>query len=289
MLTFVQTNALPIDDEWINIFKKYKISVGVSIDGTKKFHDMYRIDKKGNGSYEKTVEKLKVLKRAFDAGMLKNVGTLTVVNKEYNATEIYKNFRQVLGLEGFDFLLPDYTHNSFQGDSLIYGRFLCLLLDAWFQEKNSKIQIRFITSYLFQMMGKKISTRADIIPQYDKSQTITVSSDGDLNVDDTLLGTCNNDFKIGYTIYKNTLKKFINHDIFKSLYASSSTLPKECISCKWKNICRGGQLIHRYSHKNGFKNKSIMCEGLMLYYDHMYNLLIKHGYSASELNKNLSI
>ena len=41
------------------------------------------------------------------------------------------------------------------------------------------------------------------------------------------------------------------------------------------------------TYENGFKNKSIMCEGLMLYYENMYRILIKQGYSINELNKNL--
>ena len=61
LLLSVQTNALLVNKEWVGLFEKYSIRVGVSIDGFKEHHDKFRIDHKGRGSYDKTVEKIKYL------------------------------------------------------------------------------------------------------------------------------------------------------------------------------------------------------------------------------------
>ena len=42
----LQTNAIAIDDEWIDLFEKYNISIGVSLDGPKEYNDINRIDLK---------------------------------------------------------------------------------------------------------------------------------------------------------------------------------------------------------------------------------------------------
>lgn len=41
----MQSNGTLVTDEHIRVFQKYKVSVGVSIDGLKKHHDKYRIFK----------------------------------------------------------------------------------------------------------------------------------------------------------------------------------------------------------------------------------------------------
>ncbi|MDE9437715.1 radical SAM protein [Xenorhabdus bovienii] len=40
-----QTNAILIDNEWIDIFSKYNVSVGISIDGPKHINDKHRLNK----------------------------------------------------------------------------------------------------------------------------------------------------------------------------------------------------------------------------------------------------
>ncbi|WP_333023138.1 hypothetical protein [Wolbachia endosymbiont of Pentidionis agamae] len=54
------TNGILIDTEWIKIFKEYGIGVGISLDGTKNLSDTYRLDKKGNGTYERVVSKIRL-------------------------------------------------------------------------------------------------------------------------------------------------------------------------------------------------------------------------------------
>ncbi len=52
---FFQTNAMLINDRWCELFKKYDVKIGVSIDGPKIIHDINRVDRKGRGTYEATI------------------------------------------------------------------------------------------------------------------------------------------------------------------------------------------------------------------------------------------
>lgn len=48
----MQTNAMLIDDEWLKIFAKHEIGIGISLDGPKHIHDIHRIDHRGRGTYD---------------------------------------------------------------------------------------------------------------------------------------------------------------------------------------------------------------------------------------------
>ena len=71
----LQTNGYAIDASWIEIFKTYNISVGMSLDGYKAIHDAGRCTKAGTGSYDKVCENLKKMQ---SAGM--TVGVLMVLD-----------------------------------------------------------------------------------------------------------------------------------------------------------------------------------------------------------------
>ena len=46
----LQTNGYAIDGEWADFFKENGFLVGLSLDGSKKCHDLFRLDHGGNGT-----------------------------------------------------------------------------------------------------------------------------------------------------------------------------------------------------------------------------------------------
>ena len=100
----IQTNATLIDEEWVRLFSKYKVSPGVSLDGNKLINDKNRIDFKGRGTYDKTVNGLNLLRSAYDAGKIDSLGVLCVINPQNSAKEIYEHFVHDLGIRTMDFL-----------------------------------------------------------------------------------------------------------------------------------------------------------------------------------------
>ena len=75
----LQTNATLVTPEWIEIFKKYHVEVGVSIDGYRTLHDENRRQKDGSSSYDAVIQSIHELQQAGIP-----VGTLMVLNTEKN-------------------------------------------------------------------------------------------------------------------------------------------------------------------------------------------------------------
>lgn len=59
-----QTNAMLINPSWINLIKKHRINIGVSIDGPAFIHDKKRIDKKKAGTHNRVMKGVKMLQEA---------------------------------------------------------------------------------------------------------------------------------------------------------------------------------------------------------------------------------
>lgn len=286
----LQTNGMLINNEWIELFIKYKVGVGISLDGPKKYHDRYRLDHRGQGTYERVAEKIAFIQNHPKAHQFEGIGILSVINPAFNAREIYHHFVHNLNLDAIDFLLPDFSH----GDKLPaapeqYGEFLISLFDAWTLDDNPRIDIRFLNSTLGAFYGKtsRIYGVGPMMP--DELPLITISSAGDLSPTDELRTSCPEVMYNGSTVHNKRLADFLADEPFEKLRYAQNTLSAECLNCPWLNVCGGGGLIHRYDRKSKtFSNPSIYCSGLKMFYAHVATYLLRHGYCKDKLLAFLS-
>lgn len=77
------TNGILIDDDVIEFANKECSNVVLSLDGRKEIHDRFRIDYKGNGSYDKIVPKFQKLVEARNGKNYYMRGTFTHANPDF--------------------------------------------------------------------------------------------------------------------------------------------------------------------------------------------------------------
>ncbi len=71
----LQTNGVLLDDKWCQFFHENKFLLGISIDGPKEFHDYYRVNHSGAGTFDKVmrgIQACKEYKVEFSALILLN-------------------------------------------------------------------------------------------------------------------------------------------------------------------------------------------------------------------------
>jgi len=103
----IQTNGVLIDKEWCALFKELRIYPSTSVDGTKDAHDMFRVDHKGNGSYDSVFNAVTLLK-----DQIGYADTVCVINTKEAPKAIYDSFKK-MRVNSVNFLIPDYTHDNF--------------------------------------------------------------------------------------------------------------------------------------------------------------------------------
>lgn len=278
----IQTNAVLLDRDWIELFRKHNVAVGISIDGNKEIHDKYRVDHKGHGSYEKTKKGIDLLKEQG----FSSFGGLSVITPQTSGKEVYYHLTRELGFDHFDFLLPDNNYGNKPDDLDEIGIFLCDAFKAWSEDNNPEIRIRFFSSILLRLLGRH-SGFINFGPLQSDSGAITISSDGDLSPDDTLRSTAQTIIHTGKTIYDVSLRQFLANEVFDILENAKTKLPNECQKCVWKNICAGGEPVNRYSKDKGFDSPSIYCKSLKKIYEMAARHLLKNNANIDIIAKVL--
>lgn len=110
----LQTNGTLLDDAWCTFLQDNNFLVGLSIDGPKHMHDVYRKYAGGMGSFDKVMRSARLLKKH---GI--RFATLTVVNavNAKHPVDVYRFLRDEVGSEQMQFIpLVDHkaheTHSS---------------------------------------------------------------------------------------------------------------------------------------------------------------------------------
>jgi uncharacterized protein len=285
----MQTNGVLLDDGWIDLFERYRISAGVSLDGPPVVNNLHRLDLKGNSSYDRTVAGLRLLQQAAAQGRVSEPGLLSVINPFANGADVYRHFAHDLGVTHMSFLTPDYTWDSVVGESLIRGveRFLLASLRAWLADKNPQIQIRVFSELLSAMLDPQAM---EVVHTYrdDYRNIISVSSNGDLGPEDTLRTLDPRFASMGLNVAKNDLRDLLESDAWREQAEAATVRPEKCEGCGWWKICKAGRPINRYSKALGFSNPSLYCSGLKDMYAELGAFLVRNGTPLSELSLRLA-
>jgi uncharacterized protein len=92
----MQTNGTLLDDEWAAFFKEHNFLIGISLDGPRELHDVYRVDKGGRPTFDKVVRGVRLLqKHNVEYNILTTVNR---VNADY-PLEVYRFLRDEVKTE----------------------------------------------------------------------------------------------------------------------------------------------------------------------------------------------
>lgn len=287
----IQTNAMLIDDEWIRILAEHRVDIGISLDGPAHIHDRARVDKRGKGTYARTLNGIQALQRAFNDGLITKPGVICVIDPETSAAEIYRHLVSELQFTNLSFNLPMETVDSIPADAgPLYSRYLTELFDVWAADDNPRIHIRLLDQMLRFFAGDR--SIQETLPNYIRDHVmVVISSDGELSEHD--------DFKVinfaqrGGNVRDTKLVEFANSPLRGFLDHLVHTAPDDCRSCDWWRYCRGGishgLTVSRYSSQAGFNNRSSMCEGFTALFEAGAGYLLRHGLPVEALRNSLSM
>ncbi|QYE37009.1 radical SAM protein (plasmid) [Polymorphobacter sp. PAMC 29334] len=251
----VQTNAILLDDEWLDIFDQYNIQFAISLDGPPESHDEFRLTRKGQPTSLRVVEAVERIRR-HSASRLFN-GALCVINARSDGAKVFRYLRD-LGLSDIDFLLPDGNYHlapkfGMGSDADGVGRFLIDAFDAWFRDDDPNVRVRIFEQIIATMLGG--ANTLDIFGGIDGSVAF-VETDGGILAHD-VLRTCGPPFdRSDLNVVSHAFSALKD-----SVYFPWLELSPLCNQCSLLRVCRGGYPPHRFDGKS-FSNPSFYCRQL---------------------------
>ncbi len=271
----IQTNGVLIDKEWCDLFRELQIYPSISIDGTKKAHDMFRVDHKGKGSYEIVFKGVHLLKKEIGYADI-----VCVINTNEEPSEVYESFKK-MKVNSVNFLIPDYTHDNFPFSKreMVMANWLITLFDIWIND-NDRYKIPMFIGLINRLLGV-----TDITD--NESRVLVIETNGEIEAVDSLKACGEGFTKSGININTHDFSDIVGVPLGKLYYEDSTTkLCSKCLQCPIMEVCKGGRLVHRFKKENGFNNPSVYCEDLIKFISHIQHALIQ---LFPELYKNENV
>jgi uncharacterized protein len=254
------TNGLLIDEEWISLFKRYGVSVTLSIDGPARVHDSNRLDFKGEGTFNSTIAAFHLMR---SEGL--EPWILAVCNPAHDPEEICEFFTRELHAKSFDILVPD---SNYEDKPASIATYYTKLFDLWYDKYSRQgVRIRFLESVTKGLLG--MDSNSESIG-YGPVTTVTMLTDGSLEPLDVLRTAGNASTKTEFNIVDNELQDIQGDPLWREVHEASLNLHETCQGCIYRHACGGGHIASRWSKTNRYNNPSVYCQDYQRLFSHAW-------------------
>lgn len=266
----IQTNATRLNAEWLQFFKSYDFSVGISLDGPPYLHNRHRKHVTGKSSFEDVVEGMRLL-RQYRVPF----SVLMVIDKEALAEGADKIFECCMEYEikhyGLIAVTPANSPQEKRNlmvdhyvDPNSFNSFLMRLFDRWVQHGDSDIKIREIDNIVRAILHEPSGScklAGNCFGHY-----FIVEPNGDVAHCDLFLGDPR--YQLG-NVLNDTFSKIRSSTQLRELANSDQNHRQAMSECPEFNVCHGWCPHERYLSIRHNKHHSSDCCGLKELIEHI--------------------
>lgn len=275
----LQTNGVLINDAWAAFLAQHHFLVGISIDGPKSLHDIYRKNSAGNSVFQQVVDAVKRLQQ-----YQVEFNLLAVVNNETAKAplEIYHFLTQELAADYLQFIpiverydqvsghrfgelihpLAAGHHNitpwSVSGEA--YGHFLITLFDEWVRHDVGKKFVQMFDCTLAAWMGESPGL---CVMQPTCGNALVVEQNGDIYSCDHFVYP---EQRLG-NILTGNLDALVHGQQQKKFGEQKAALSPDCRKCEYRFACHGGCPKHRIETRGEYLH-NYLCAGYCAFFRH---------------------
>lgn len=268
----IQTNGTLLNAEWAIFFKENEFLVGLSLDGPRELHDVYRHDKGGHGTFDKVMKAVALLK---NHGVEFNIlTTLNAANVEH-PLEVYHFLRDEVGTEFIQFIPiverlnesgfqegNEVTERSITGEQ--YGKFMIAVFDEWVQNDVGRVFVQLFDNALNSWLGLPSG-----LCVFDETcgTGLAMEHNGDIYSCDHFVEPKH---KLG-NLRKLPMLQMAGSDKQRQFgLAKRETLPRYCRECPVRFACNGGCPKDRLLlAPDGEAGLNFLCAGYKAFFTHI--------------------
>jgi uncharacterized protein len=268
----LQTNGTLLDDDWCEFFKENHFLIGLSLDGPRRLHDIHRVDKAGQPTFDRVMRGLRLLQRH---GVEYNIlVTVNRINGDY-PTEVYRFLRDEAGTEWIQFIPvvermnPNGLNWIQAGDRVSpravrpeqFGRFLIQVFDEWVHNDVGRVYVQTFEAALRNWMGLPSGMCV-----FDRTcgYGLAMEHNGDLYA-------CDHFVEPGYlrgNIQEKHMIEMVGSDQQVQFGRDKlDHLPKYCLECAVRFACNGECPKNRFvKTPDGMPGLNYLCAGYRAFF-----------------------
>jgi uncharacterized protein len=259
----IHTNGVLLDRTFCEVFRRFRIRVGISLDGDRASNDRHRRRADGRGSYEQVVRGIDLVRQEIPELF---AGLLCTVDVRNDPLAVY---RELIRHQppAIDFLLPHATWDSppVRPAETAYADWLTRVYDAW-RSDGRPVPIRMFDSVIRTAQGGSSLTESLGL---EPSDLVVIETDGGFEQADSLKTAYDGAPATGYDVFTATLDAVATHPGMVARQRGTGGLSAICKQCPVVRSCGGGLYAHRYRSGTGFDNPSVYCADLFAFITHV--------------------
>lgn len=297
----MQTNGTLLDDEWCRFFKENNFLIGISIDGPRELHDAYRVDKKGEGTFDRVIQGLRLLqKHDVEYNVLT---TINRVNADY-PLEVYRFLRDEAGTDWIQFIpvverINEEGHTLYQKGETVsdrsvqpeqFGSFLSRIFDEWVRNDVGKIFVQTFEASARRWLGLPSGM---CVFEETCGTGLALEHNGDLYSCDHFVEP---DYLLGNIMETEISELAASEKQHRFGQDKRDTLPQVCRECDVLFACQGECPKNRFlTTPAGEIGLNYLCKGWKAFFQHIdfpmqiMAGLIRRGYPALEVMRVMAL
>lgn len=284
-----QTNGLLLDDAWCAFFKEHGFLIGLSVDGPREIHDTYRVDRRGEGTFDLVMRGWRALQRhGVDFNILCTVNAAN----EHQGRRVYRFFRDELGAKWMQFIpiverataetidianlgwseRPGQKRLLYtQAGDLVtertvggeqYGRFLVDVFEEWLRHDIGEVFVQLFDVTLEACFGRHLLC----IHAPTCGNGPALEHNGDLYACDHYVEPR---FRLGNIHETHMIELIASPQQRQFGQDKQDTLTAQCRGCAVRDLCHGGCPKDRFAlSRDGEPGQNYLCAGLELFFTH---------------------
>lgn len=291
ILNTLQTNGTLLDEEWCRFFKKYGFLIGLSIDGPKEIHDVYRKNRAGKGSFEDVMKGWQLLN---DHGVQYNILCSVHAANQDKPLEVYNFFKDELNTQFIQFIpiVERATSRTLtlansgwresdnekrilytqSGDRVTersvsaskYESFLIAIFDEWVRKDVGQIFVQIFDVALGAWSGQPGGL---CIFSPTCGNALALEHNGDLFSCDHFVEP---DYLLGNISKENMVELAMSEKQREFGDSKRNTLPEYCLKCEVNFACYGGCPKNRFINTPGGEpGLNYLCAAYKSFYNHI--------------------
>ncbi|MFB8352567.1 FxsB family cyclophane-forming radical SAM/SPASM peptide maturase [Streptomyces niveus] len=270
----LQTNGTLLTDLWLDLFERYEVTVGVSLDGPPPANDRHRLTHGSRSSAASAVRGIELLRSRPHLF----AGLLAVVDLANDPVEVHK-YLASFDPPVIDFGLPHGTHDAppHRDDPSVpeYGVWMARVYDAWLAQPEHRHSVRMLEDIVALSSGVRGSVESlGLAPP----TSVVIESDGSIEGVDTLRSVEEGASWLGFDVIQQSFDEVLHNPKLLHRQYGKAALAEQCQSCPLVEVCGGGYLPHRFSTARGYRNPSVYCTDLEYLIRHVQGSLRGHGW-----------